>query len=92
MEDLIKEDVRLEPVQEPTVIFRSITDRSVMTIANAETDKTLVQISGYDLQIEFNMEYINSMQDVEAAVNGLKDLFRDIILERLFKDRQQTEE
>lgn len=93
MDEIIKEeDVHLPPIKEPTIVFRSISDRSVMTIASAETEHTLVQISGYDLQIDFNMEYINSMQDVEAAVNGLKDLFRDIILERLFKDKQETSE
>lgn len=93
MEDIIKEeDVQLEPIKEPTIIFRTISDRSVMTIASAETEKTLVQISGYDLQIDFNMEYINSMQDVEAAVKGLGDLFRDIILDKLFKDKSQQAE
>lgn len=76
---------------EPHVEFKMITDRSVFNIVNEEIDKTLVEISGYDLQINFNMEYINSIEDVEAAVNGLGNLFRDIIMEKLLEHKKQNE-
>lgn len=77
---------------EPKVMFRSITDRDVFRIVNQETDKTLVEISGYDLQINFNMEYLNSVQDIEAASQGLKDMFKEIMLEQVFKEKKQNQQ
>lgn len=70
---------------EPKVEFRSISDRSVYNVINEEINKTLVEISGYDLQINFNLEYINSIEDVEAAVEGLGSLFRQIIMDKLLE-------
>lgn len=74
---------------EPKIEFRLISDRGLYEVRNADIDKPLVEISGYDLQINFNMEYINSIQDVEAAVEGLGQLFRDIIMEQLLKYKQK---
>lgn len=77
-------------VDEPKVEFNSISDRSVFNIINQDIQQTLVEISGYDLQINFNMEYINSIEDVEAAVNGLGDLFRQIIMDNLLEHKKQN--
>lgn len=76
------------PVNEPRVEFRLISDRSVFNVINQEIQKTLVEISGYDLQIKFNLEYLNSIADVEAAIDGLSKLFREIIMEKLLEDKQ----
>lgn len=78
-------------VDEPRVEFKMISDRSVFNIVNEDINKTLVEISGYDLQINFNMEYLNSIEDVEAAVTGLGNLFRDIIMEKLLEHKKQNE-
>ena len=80
-----------QTVDEPRVEFKMISDRSVYNIVNEDINKTLVEISGYDLQINFNMEYLNSIEDVEAAVTGLGNLFRDIIMEKLLEHKKQTE-
>ena len=58
----------VQTVDEPRVEFKMISDRSVCKIVNEDINQTLVEISGYDLQINFNMEYLNSIEDVEAAV------------------------
>jgi hypothetical protein len=79
----MEKDIKLE--NEPKVEFRSISDRSVYNVINEEINKTLVEISGYDLQINFNLEYINSIEDVEAAVEGLGSLFRQIIMDKLLE-------
>lgn len=86
------EENRRPQENEPKVMFRSITDRDVFRIVNQETDKTLVEISGYDLQINFNMEYLNSVQDIEAASQGLKDMFKEIMLEQVFKEKKQNQQ
>lgn len=85
------EENRRPQENEPKVMFRSITDRDVFRIVNQETDKTLVEISGYDLQINFNMEYLNSVQDIEAASQGLKDMFKEVMLEQVFKEKKQNQ-
>lgn len=80
-----------QTVDEPRVEFKMISDRSVFNIVNEDINKTLVEISGYDLQINFNMEYLNSIEDVEAAITGLGNLFRDIIMEKLLEHKKQNE-
>lgn len=78
-------------IDEPKVEFRSISDRSVFNVINEDTGVVLVEISGYDLQINFNMEHINSVEEVEAAVSGLGELFRQSILEELLKHNKPKE-
>lgn len=76
---------------EPTVEFKSISDRVVRAVINEDINQTLVEISGYDLMINFNMEYINSVEDVEAAIDGLGDLFRRIIMDKLLEHKKLKE-
>lgn len=83
------ENIKVENVPEPTVEFKLITDKTVLSINNPEINQNLVEISGYDLDISFNMEYINSIEDVEAAVSGISDLFRRTIMEKLLEHRKQ---
>lgn len=78
-------------INEPTVQFKLISDRIVREIVNAETKQPLVHISGYDLQINFNMQYLKSVEDVEAACNGLSQLFRDMIMAKLLEGNKQSE-
>lgn len=80
-----------ETVDEPTIRFKVISDRGAFNIINEEINKTLVEISGYDLQVNFNMEYINSIADVEAAVAGIGDLFRQIIMDKLLEYKQNKQ-
>lgn len=83
------EDV-IKTVDEPRVEFKMISDRSIFKIVNEDIKKTLVEISGYDLQVNFNMEYLNCIEDVEAAVEGIGNLFRDIIMEKLLEHKKQN--
>jgi hypothetical protein len=76
--------------EDPIVEFKLIKDRIVCSIVNPEIDKPLIEISGYDLMINFNMEYINSVEDVEAAVQGVADLFRDRIMHQLLGNSKQN--
>ena len=74
--------------EEPTITFDLLSDKRVISVVSEEAEKTLVEISGYDLEIKFNMEYINSVEDVEQAVAGIGDLFRDLIMESLLDNKQ----
>lgn len=87
-----EKNVQLPPVDEPTIKFRMVSDRDVMTIVNDDIKETLVEISGYDLQINFNMQYLKSVEDINAARNGIADLFQQLIMEKLLEHRNKPEE
>lgn len=78
-----------DEVIEPRVEFKLNSDRSIYNVVNQEIDKVLIEISGYDLQINFNMEYLKSVEDIEAAIEGLGNLFRDIIMEQILAHKQK---
>mgnify|MGYP003181766909 CR=1 FL=1 len=84
-------DIQLPKVDEPIVKFRLVSDRDVMNIVNDDIKETLVEISGYDLQINFNMQYLKSVEDINAARNGIADLFQQLIMEKLLEYRKQKE-
>lgn len=77
-------------VDEPKVEFNLITDKTCLTVINDDIDEPLVEISGYDLQINFNLKYIKSIEDVELAVTGIGDVFRRTIMDQLLEDRKQN--
>lgn len=78
-------------INEPVVKFKLNSDRIVREIINPEINQTLVHISGYDLQINFNMQYLKSLEDIDAACRGIAQLFRDIIMEKLLEGNKPTE-
>lgn len=84
-------NVQLPKVDEPIVKFKLVSDRDVMTIVNDDIKETLVEISGYDLQINFNMQYLKSVEDIKAAGDGIADLFKQLIMEKLLEYRKQNE-
>lgn len=77
------------PVPEPTVTFKTITDRDIWNIVSETNGEVLIQITGYDLQMRFNIEYLRSMQDIEAAAGGVADLFREQMLEAILGQLHQ---
>ena len=78
-------------VNEPMVHFRLISDRIIREVINADINQPLVRISGYDLQFDFNMQYLKSVEDVEAASNGIAQLFRDMLMSKLLEGRKQSD-
>lgn len=84
-------DEQIITQDEPKREFRVISDRGLLAVKNPDIDKNLVEISGYDLQVDFNMEYINSIDDVEAATNGIATLFRELIMEKLLEYKQKPQ-
>lgn len=74
---------------EPKVTFKSVSDRDVFRVTNPDIDQVLVEISGYDLQINFNMDFIKTMEDVEAALEGMGEIWRKIIMAQLLNSRNE---
>ena len=90
MEEKEISDVQMPEVKEPTITFRSETDRVVRQIVNAKINEPLIEISGYGLAINFNMKYLKSIEDIDAACEGVSKLFREIILSQLLDDDVQS--
>lgn len=85
------ENEKTTVVDEPKIEFNLITDKICLNVVNDDIDETLVEISGYDLQINFNLKYIKSIEDVELAVTGIGDMFRKTIMDQLLEDRKQND-
>ena len=88
-EKILDED--MTPVQDPVVVFKMTEDRIVRQVINSEINEPLVEISGYDLQINFNMKYLKSVADIDAACNGIADLFRQEIMSALLDGQKQND-
>lgn len=50
---------------------------------NYDGNEVMCAITGYDLQVSFNMRVINSMDDVESCADALADVFYRALMEQL---------
>ena len=71
---------------EPEVVLNSQSDRRFFSVKSEDGKETMMEISGYDLDVRFNRNVIKTVQDVESLLDGIKDLFRKIIMEDLIGD------
>ena len=55
-----------------TITFRTA-DRMMYGALGYDGNELMAVISGYDLEIKFNMRLINSLADAEACANALMD-------------------
>lgn len=77
-------DKQHEP--EETVVFKK-NDRMTYGAVNYDGTELMAVISGYDLNIAFNMRTINSLADAEAAANALADVFYEVLMEQLIEEK-----
>jgi hypothetical protein len=77
-----KQDTR-EQVPE-TVTFRTA-DRTTYGALGYDGNELMAVISGYDLEIKFNMRLINSLADAESCADALAQVFYDTLIEQLIQ-------
>lgn len=82
-------DVQLPDVDEPEVKFKLISGRDIMNVENADSGEILIEISGYDLQINFNMQHLKTIEEITAACKGVSDLFKEVIMEKLLESSKR---
>lgn len=70
---------------EPEVVFNTLSDRVVCAVMTEDTHETIMEISGYDLQFKFNRDKLKNIADVESLLDGIKDLFRQIVMKIYWK-------
>ncbi len=69
-----------------TVSFKRA-DRMTYGAMSYDGNEMMAVISGYDLNIAFNMRTINSLADAEAAANALAQVFYELLMEQLLKEK-----
>ena len=74
---------------EPEVVFKTLSDRMIYGVQIEDTNETIFEISGYDLQIKFNRDKLNNVADIENMLDGIKDLFRELVLKNLLKTNEE---
>ena len=64
------------------VTFR-VEDRMTYGILNYDGNELMAAITGYDLNVMFNMRLIKSLADAEACADALADVFYQTLMEQL---------
>jgi hypothetical protein len=60
-----------------------VEDRMTYGVLNYDGNELMAAITGYDLNVVFNMRLINSLSDAEACANALADVFYQTLMEQL---------
>lgn len=69
-----------------TITFRTA-DRMTYGALGYDGNELMAVISGYDLEIRFNMRLINSLADAEACADALAQVFYDTLIEQLINEK-----
>ena len=70
-----------------TITFRTA-DRMTYGALGHDGNELMAVISGYDLEIRFNMRLINSLADAEACADALAQVFYDTLIEQLINEKR----
>lgn len=70
-------------VLENTVTFKAISDKTILAVTDTESGKPVAEITGYDIQVKFNMEIINSQSDIDEAAAGIADIFKEMLINQM---------
>lgn len=66
--------------------FEFVDDKDIYLIKDID-GRTLCEITGYGVQIKFNLDNLNTPSDIDLAVDGIGQLFREIITEQLLSSK-----
>lgn len=68
--------------QEETVSFKK-SELMTYGVLGYDGNEMMCAITGYDLNIAFNMRLINSLADAESCADALADVFYQALMEQL---------
>lgn len=80
-----KQDVQKQIPE--TITFRTA-DRMTYGALGYDGNELMAVISGYDLEIKFNMRLINSLADAEACADALAQVFYEALMEQLINEKK----
>lgn len=81
-------DDKTQELLAQTVSFKQ-GDRVIYGVLNYEGNEYMATISGFDLQIAFNMRLINSLADAEACANSIADVFYQALMDQLIAEKKE---
>lgn len=87
---MISEDNKSEGVKHdpsdylPKVQFNE-NDMTVWGVKTSDGSKSIFEIMGYGLNIRFNKDLLNSVEDIELMLDGVKELFRKLAMQEFLK-------
>jgi hypothetical protein len=79
-------DIPAPQDSEEVVSFKK-SDRMNYGVVGYDGNELMAVISGYDLNIAFNMKLINSLADAEAYANAMADVFYQALMEQLIAEK-----
>ena len=69
-----------------TVSFKK-DERMLYGVLNYDGNELMAAVTGYDLEVNFNMRLINSLADAESCANALADVFYQALMEKLIAQK-----
>ena len=74
-------------MEEKKKVTFETSERMTYGAMNYDGTEMMAVISGYDLNIAFNMRTINALSDAEAATNALSQVFYELLMEQLLEEK-----
>lgn len=78
----------LEDTLDKTVCFK-VGDMMTYGVMAEDGNEMLAAITGFGLNIRFNMRLINSLADAEATANAMADVFYQALMEQLLAEKAE---
>lgn len=85
---ITEQDKQDEREQIPETITFRTADRMTYGALGYDGNELMAVISGYDLEIKFNMRLINSLGDAEACADALAQVFYEALMEQLINEKK----
>lgn len=76
---------------EPEVVFNALSDKRIFGVKSEEDQETIFEISGYDLQVRFNRDRLKTVEEIEGVLDGIKDVFRKLIMADLLNKDETSD-
>ncbi len=80
------EDLQQENNSEEIVSFKK-SERMLYGVLNYDGNELMAAVTGYDLEVNFNMRLINSLADAESCADALANVFYQALMEKLIIKR-----
>lgn len=84
----MEKEIKAQEPKIERVSFR-VEDRMTYGVLNYDGTELMAAITGYDLQVAFNLRLINSLADAEAAADALADVFYQTLMEQLLEQKAE---
>ena len=72
-----------EEIEKPETITFEKDKRMMYGVMDYDGNELMAAITGYDLEVSFNMRLINSLADAESCADALANVFYQALMEQL---------